>query len=82
MPRSARIVVPGTPHYFLQSGKPGQIVFCTDRERELFLRLLAQNSARFGLRVVAYCLLDDRYGLVAVPETADSAGRALVSCLG
>jgi putative transposase len=77
MPRRARIVIPGTPHYFLQRGKPGETVFCTDREREMFLRLLAHNSQRFGLRVLAYCLLPDRYGLVAVPMTADAAGRAL-----
>lgn len=70
-------MIPGAPHYILQCGKPGQIVFCTDRERELFLRLLAHNSSRFGLRVLAYCLLADRYGLVAIPQTADSAGRAL-----
>lgn len=77
MPRRARIVIPGTPHYFLQCGKPGQTVFCTDREREMLLRLLAFNSERFGLRVLAYCLLADRYELVAVPETPDAAGRAL-----
>lgn len=43
----------------------------------MFLRLLARNSERFGLRVLAYCLLGDRYGLVAVPATSDAAGRAL-----
>lgn len=70
-------MIPGVPHYFLQCGKPGQIVFCTDREREMFLRLLARNSERFGLRVMAYCLLADRYGLVAVPQTVDAPARAL-----
>lgn len=43
----------------------------------MFLRLLASNSTRFGLRVLAYCLLGDRYGLVAVPEESDAAARAL-----
>jgi len=57
MPRSARVVIPGCPHHVTQRGNNRQDVFFTDADREVYLRILAEQCERFGLSVEGYCLM-------------------------
>jgi putative transposase len=77
MPRIARIVVPGLPHHVMQRGNNLQNVFFTDRDRIRYLEILKQQSQRFGLRVIAYCLMSNHVHLIAVPQRADSLAKAV-----
>jgi len=77
MPRIARVVIPGFPHHVTQRGNNRQRVFFEDGDRELYLALLQRQSARFGLDVMAYCLMDNHVHLVATPRRADSLAKAL-----
>jgi len=77
MPRLARIVIPGLPHHVAQRANPGQQLFFTDRDRRVYLELLAAQSKRFGLRVAAYCLMPDHVHLVAIPPTGGALARAV-----
>lgn len=77
MCRSARIVVPGLPHHVTQRGNYRQPVFTSDDERRLYLRLLREFSDVAGVRIWAWCLMDNHAHLVAVPDAAESLGRAL-----
>ena len=77
MPRIARAVIPGFPHHVTQRGNNRQRVFFGDADRVLYLGLLQRQSARFGLDVLAYCLMDNHVHLVATPRRPDSLAKAL-----
>jgi putative transposase len=77
MPRIARIVVPGVAHHVSQRGNNRQDVFFTDDDRRLYLKLLREQSQRFGLSVLAYCLMTNHVHLVVVPQQRDSLPLAV-----
>ena len=77
MARIARVVLPGRPHHVAQRGVRSLPVFLKPSDRDEYLRLLAEESARHGLDVLAYCLMTDHVHLVAVPATEESLARAL-----
>jgi putative transposase len=77
MPRMARVVAAGVPHHITQRGNNRQRIFDSDQDRLLYLKLLGEYSARHGLRLWGYCLMDNHVHLIAVPQGADSLARTL-----
>jgi len=77
MPRAARIVYPGVPHHITQRGNRRQLVFFSDEDKALYLRLLSRWSEKAGLAIWAYCLMDNNVHQVAVPKKRDSLSVAL-----
>ena len=77
MPRIARIVVPRLPHHIVQRGNNRQDVFFTAADYRAYLDILHEQSQRFGLRVLAYCLMTNHVHLVAVPAREESLARAV-----
>jgi putative transposase len=77
MPRMARVVAEGVPHHITQRGNRGEVVFHSDAGREKYLGLLAQYAALHGLRILAYCLMDNHVHLIATPQNPFAIGRAL-----
>ena len=72
MPRKARIVACGVAHHVVQRGTDRQTVFFTQRDRQVYLNMLAEQSRLAHVRVLAYCLMTNHIHLVVVPEEADS----------
>jgi putative transposase len=77
MPRSARLVLPGSPHHVTQRGTDRQIVFHTQRDRRVYLDLLTEYSRQSGVGILAYCLMPNHIHLIAVPEEEDSLSICL-----
>ena len=77
MPRLSRIVLPGHPHHVTQRARAGRRIFTCEADYRLYLRILAAEARRFGLRVLAYCLLPDRVHLVAVPRDEAALANAV-----
>ena len=77
MPRIARVVIPGVPHHVTQRGNRGTEVFLDDRDRERYLEMLAEYSAKHGLLVDAYCLMPNHVHLVVTPEREESLAATL-----
>ncbi len=77
MPRKPRVVIPGVPYHVTQRGNNRQDVFFADGDRFVYLRWLAENCARYGLDIRAYCLMTNHIHLVAVPLREDSLSRAV-----
>jgi putative transposase len=77
MARRPRVVIPGIPHHVTQRGNDRQPVFYSNANRSLYLSLLAQHSARYGVEVLGYCLMKNHVHLIAVPEREDSLARTL-----
>lgn len=72
MPRNARAVAPGLPYHITQRGTNRQKVFFTASDRSLYLRLVRENQAEAGVRILAYCLMTNHVHFVAIPEREDS----------
>ena len=63
MPRMARAVAVGVPHHVTQRGNNRQRIFDSDQDRLLYLKILGEYSARHGLFLWGYCLMDNHLTL-------------------
>ena len=63
---------PGLPYHITQRGTNRQRVFFTAADRSLYLRLIRENQAEAGVRILAYCLMTNHVHFVAIPEREDS----------
>ena len=52
-------------------------VFFMETDRTAYTNLLKEQSARFGLTILAYCLMTNHIHLLAVPEKEDSLAKAV-----
>lgn len=77
MPRAARVVAVGAPHHITQRGNNRQGVFLVDEDRRFYLETLREDSRRYGLRILGYCLMTNHVHLVAVPEGDNTLARAM-----
>lgn len=77
MSRIARVVVPGCPHHIVQRGNRRQAVFFSDHDKVMYLGLLSENSAKAGIKVWAYCLMDNHVHFIAVPLEEKSLAKGI-----
>ena len=77
MPRIARIVLPGRPHHVTQRGNNRQDVFFVDDDRRAYLDILGEQSDRYGLAVLGYCLMANHVHLIATPSGDESLAKAV-----
>ncbi len=77
MTRLARMVVPGLPHHVTQRGNRREAIFFEDGDQEIYRDLLAEQTARAGVEVWAYCLMPNHVHLILTPATAAGLGRAV-----
>jgi len=67
----------GVAHHIVQRGTDRQTVFYTQRDRQVYLKLLADQTRLAHVRVLAYRLMTNHIHLIAVPEEADSLALCL-----
>jgi len=67
MPRSARIVLPYTPHHIVQRGHNRQTIFVSDDDYNYYRENLIEFKREFGCRIYAYCLMTNHVHLVVNP---------------
>lgn len=72
MPRIARLVALDLPHHVTQRGNYRLDIFKTDSDRQIYLKLLLEESRKFKLDVLAYCLMTNHVHFIAIPREADS----------
>jgi len=75
MPRIARVVAAGYPHHITQRGNYQQKIFADDTDRKKYLSLLQEESSRYHLIILAYCLMSNHVHFMAVPQREDSLGK-------
>ena len=73
----ARVVVPGIGHHLTQRGNRREDVFFDDGDRQRYLQLLLEYSAKHGMEILAYCLMTNHVHLVAVPARMDTLARVM-----
>ena len=72
MARMARVIAEGVAHHVTQRGNARRVVFDSDADRLVYLRLLRQYSIVHRCALVGYCLMSNHVHLIAVPGRADS----------
>jgi putative transposase len=77
MPRLSRLVVPGYPHHITQRGVRSTDIFACDRDRLSYLKFMAEESNRFGVTFLGWCLMTNHVHLIAIPEREESLARAI-----
>lgn len=77
MPRIARVVNAGYPHHVIQRGNRRQKVFFKEEDKNTYLRILKEQSEKYGVYFWAYCLMDNHVHLIAVPETEEGLAMAI-----
>ncbi len=77
MARIARIVIPNIPHHITQRGNRSQKVLFSNKDKKFYLNLLDEHAKAAGLSFWAYCLMDNRIHLIAVPEREDSLAKGI-----
>ena len=83
MPRIARAVAVGFPHHITHRGNNRQDIFFVDDDRRAYLANLKEHCNKYGLEVLAYCLMTNHIHIIAIPNKEDSlangVGRAHLS---
>ena len=67
--------MPGIPVHITQRGVRRSNVFRDNEDRCVYLRLFAESSRIFALRIYAYCLMTNHTHCVAIPIRPDSMWR-------
>ncbi|HLX63027.1 MAG TPA: transposase [Planctomycetota bacterium] len=76
MGRFARVVIPGLPHHVTQRGNDRQRIFFSDDDRHYYLSLYRHYARRFGIKTLAYCLMNNYVHWVVLPEGECALGQA------
>lgn len=77
MPRTARIAIPNVPHHITQRGNNRQDVFFVDDDRRVYLSILKEQSEKYGLEILGWCLMTNHIHLIGRPLGEDSLAKAL-----
>lgn len=75
MPRIARVVAVGLPHHITQRGNYQQDVFLNADDRRQYLAWIREYSTKYGLSILAYCLMQNHVHFIAIPKETDSLAR-------
>jgi putative transposase len=75
MPRIARVIIPSVAHHFTQRGNRRQTVFFSDQDKNLYLKILLDQIAGTGLRVMGYCLMTNHVHHQPVPQRPEDIAR-------
>ncbi len=76
MGRTARLIVPETPHHIVQRGNRSQDVFFEPYDRVRYLGFLKNVVDKYHVEIICYCLMKNHIHLIAVPSEESS----LASC--
>jgi putative transposase len=77
MSRLARAIAVGCAHHVTQYGNNHEDVFLVDQDRQVYLQLLQEQAQKYGLEILAYCLMSNHAHLVAIPHQEDSLAKAI-----
>jgi putative transposase len=77
MARISRIVVSGFPHHVTQRGVRSMDVFHSDEDRLAYLCFLSEETTRFGVDILTWCLMTNHVHFIAVPQSETSLARGI-----
>ncbi len=67
MPRIARVDVGGEIYHILNRANARVTIFDTDNDYQLFEQILDEGKEKYGMRILAYCVMPNHWHLVLHP---------------
>lgn len=77
MPRVARFVIPGYPFHITHRGNNKEEIFETDADRRRYLHWFEEAKQKYGMRIIAYCLMNNHVHFIAVAENELSFAKTI-----
>jgi len=77
MARTARIVLPDTPHHITQRGNRGEPVFFEKADYQNYIETLKEQCETHGVQIWTYSLLQNQIHLIAVPQEEKALANAI-----
>jgi putative transposase len=77
MPRIARVCAAGCPHHITQRGNNKEKVFFDDEDRRLYLDILQRYKNKYGIKILAYCLMGNHVHILVAPGQEMALARAM-----
>ena len=71
MPRAPRLKILGATYHVMARGNRKQVIFESERDRIKFLQILSDAVERYGVLLLAYCLMGNHFHLVVVTPRAN-----------
>ncbi len=75
MARISRVIAIGYPHHITQRGVRSMDIFRSDADRHLYLQFVKEESDRFGVEVLSWCLMTNHVHFIALPRNETSFAR-------
>jgi len=75
MARLSRIIAVGYPHHITQRGVRSLDIFQSDEDRRSYLQYVKEETERFGVEILAWCLMTNHVHFIAVPKEESSFAR-------
>lgn len=76
MTRISRIVAIGYPHHVTQRGVRSMDIFHSDYDRRSYLQALKEETDRFELEILSWCLMSNHVHFIAIPQHESSLAKA------
>jgi len=67
MPRTARIIIPNSPHHILNRSNNKENIFLDDEDFIFFLRQIEKYKKKFGIKIYHYCIMPNHYHFILEP---------------
>ena len=81
MPRTARIILPNTPHHIVQRGHNRKAVFVESSDFQYYLDSLIECKQELGIKVYSFCLMTNHVHLIVEPGEDTTTISQLMKCL-
>ncbi len=75
MARISRIIAVGYPHHITQRGVRSMDIFQSDGDRSSYLQYIKEETERFGVEILSWCLMTNHVHFIAVPKQETSFAR-------
>ena len=77
MGRLSRIIAVGYPHHLTQRGVRSMAIFQSDADRRCYLKYVKEETERFGVEILSWCLMTNHVHFIAVPKEETSFARGI-----
>jgi putative transposase len=77
MPRIARVIIENYPHHITQRGSNREKIFLDDKDKNYFIKTLFEYCKLFKIELWAFCLMENHFHLLMVPQVTQSLGQCL-----
>ncbi len=75
MPRTARALVDNCCYHLINRGNGKQQIFHKEGDYKAFIDVLLQVRGKYGVKLLAWCLMPNHFHLLVQPEEADQLNK-------